>query len=65
MKLTPTYAYLKNGKRIINGYKVTLTKSEVEKIGLRAGDELQATYEKERIVLKKAKWLLWENQTIS
>lgn len=55
MKLTPTYAYLKNGKRIINGYKVTLTKSEVEKIGLRAGDELQATYEKERIVLKKAK----------
>lgn len=53
MKLIPTKVTLADGRKLINGYKVTLTKSQVEKIGLKSGDELVATYEKDKIILTK------------
>lgn len=53
MKLIATKTTLADGRKIINAYKVTLTKSEVERIGLKAGDELKAKYEKNKITLTK------------
>lgn len=53
MKLIPTYTYLASGEKLINAYKVTLTKSEMEKAGFKAGDELMAQYKKNKIILIK------------
>lgn len=53
MKLIATRQPLVNGKKIINAYKVTLKKSEVEKAGFKAGDRLKAKYEKCKITLIK------------
>lgn len=53
MKLIPTKSTLADGRKIINAYKVTLTKSEVEKAGYKAGDEFNAEYAKDKIILKK------------
>lgn len=53
MKLIASKSTLADGKKIINAYKITLTKSEVEKAGFKAGDEFKAEYTKEEIVLKK------------
>ena len=55
MKLIPTRTILASGERIINAYKVTLTKSAIEKLGWKAGDDLKAKYEKDRIVITKEK----------
>ena len=55
MKLIPTKVTLADGSKLINGYKVTFAKSEIERIGLKGGDELTPTYEKNTITLKKKK----------
>lgn len=55
MKLQPTYVYKASGLRLINAYKITLSKVELEKSGFKAGDELEAKFEKEKIVIKKKK----------
>ena len=55
MKLIPTKVTLADGSKLINGYKVTLKKSEIEKAGFKSGDELKATYEKDVITLKKVR----------
>lgn len=53
MKLIPTNVYKADGSKLINGYKITLAKTEVEKAGFQAGDEFQAEFKKDRIILKK------------
>lgn len=53
MRLQATNVTLATGKKLINGYKVTLSKLEVEKAGFKAGDELQAEYKKDRIILRR------------
>lgn len=53
MKLQPTYVYKATGERLINAYKITLSKVETEKAGFKAGDELKVKFEKEKITIKK------------
>lgn len=53
MKLTPSYSYLKNGERIINGYKVSLTKSLTEQAGFTTESELEVKYDKDKITIKR------------
>lgn len=53
MKLQPTSVYKADGTRLINGYKVTLSKVEMEKAGFKGGDELMATYKPNKIILEK------------
>lgn len=53
MKLTPTKVTLADGKKLIGGYKVALPKSECEKHGFKAGDELKAEFTDKEIKLKK------------
>lgn len=53
MKLQPTNVYRADGTRLINGYKVTLSKIECEKNGFQGGDELIPTYKKGKIILEK------------
>jgi len=53
MKLMPTYVYKKDGSRIINSYRIALAKTECEKYGFKAGDELQAEFNEKEIKLKK------------
>lgn len=55
MKLIPTKVTLADGSKLINGYKVTFAKTEIERIGLKAGDELKPKYEKGKITLTKEK----------
>lgn len=55
MKLQPTYVYKATGDRLINAYKVTLSKVETEKAGFKAGDELVASFKNEKIILEKKK----------
>lgn len=45
-KLTATKVKLATGKHLISGYKVALPKTEMEKCGFKAGDELSITYRK-------------------
>lgn len=53
MKLTANKVTLASGNKLINGYKIMLTKSDVEKAGFKAGDELKAIYKENEIILKK------------
>ena len=53
MKLTPSYYYKKDGGREINGYKCPLTKSLTEEAGFKGGDDVEITYEKNKITIKK------------
>lgn len=53
MKLIPTHVYKADGTKLINGYKVTLSKVETQKAGFKAGDELKAEFKKDCIILKK------------
>lgn len=53
MKLLPTKVTLADGSKLINGYKVTLSKVECEKYGFKAGDILEAKFERGKIVLVK------------
>ena len=53
MKLIPTCIYKADGTRLINGYKVTLSKIECEKNGFKAGDELEAIFKNNEITIKK------------
>lgn len=55
MKLIATKVSLANGGKLVNGYRVMLTKSEVEKAGFKEGDELVATYSQDKIILEKNK----------
>lgn len=55
MKLQPTYVYKATGDRLINAYKVTLSKVEVEKAGFKAGDELTPTFKQGKITIEKKK----------
>lgn len=54
MKLIPTKVTLADGSKLINGYKITLTKSEIEKTNFKAGDELKVKYEKDKLTITKA-----------
>jgi len=58
MKLLPTKVTLADGSKLINGYKVTLSKVECEKYGFKGGDELKAEFSKNEIKLKKESWYL-------
>lgn len=53
MKLTANKVTLASGNKLVNGYKLMLTKSETEKAGFKAGDELEAKYQKGKITLTK------------
>ena len=53
MKLMPTYVYKKDGSRNINSYRISLPKTECEKNGFKAGDEIKAEFTNEKIVLTK------------
>ena len=53
MRLTANKVTLASGVKLVNGYKIMLAKSEVEKAGFKAGDELEAQYKKDRIILIK------------
>lgn len=53
MKLQPTNVYKADGTRLINGYKVTLSKVECEKNGFKAGDELEVIFKNNEIKIKK------------
>lgn len=53
MRLQATNVTLATGKKLINGYKVTLAKTEVEKAGFKAGDEFKAEYKKDHIILRR------------
>lgn len=53
MRLTANKVTLASGAKLVNGYKIMLAKSEVEKAGFKAGDELEAQYKKDRIILIK------------
>ena len=53
MKLNASKVYLASGKKIINGYRITLAKTEVEKAGFKAGDELKATFKNGKITITK------------
>lgn len=55
MKLVATKVSLASGGRLINGYKITLAKTEVEKAGFKAGDNFKAEFKKDSIILKKIK----------
>lgn len=55
MKLCPTYVHLASGNKIVNGYKIGLTKSQVEKSGFVAGEDVDIIYSKNKIVIKKRK----------
>lgn len=54
MKLIANKVYLASGEKLINAYKVTLAKTEVEKLGFKEGDELIAEYKEDRIIIKRA-----------
>lgn len=53
MKLHPTKVTLASGQKLINGYRVALSKVECEKYGYKAGDELKAEYTETEIILRK------------
>lgn len=53
MKLTANKVTLASGDKLINGYKIMLAKSEVEKAGFKAGDEFEPEYKSDKIILKK------------
>lgn len=53
MKLVPTKVTKANGEKLINGYRITLSKSECERHGYKAGDELKAEFSEDKIILKK------------
>lgn len=53
MKLVPTKVTLANGNKLISGYRVTLSKTECEKNGFKAGDEFKAEFSENEIKLKK------------
>lgn len=53
MKLSANKITLASGEKLVNGYKLMLTKSEIEKAGFHAGDEFEAKYQKDKIILTK------------
>ena len=53
MKLSANKLTLASGEKLVNGYKLMLTKSEIEKAGFHAGDEFEAKYQKDKIILTK------------
>ena len=53
MKLVPTKVTLANGQKLVNGYRVTLSKTECEKNGFKAGDEFKAEFTETEIKLTK------------
>lgn len=53
MKLHATHMRLASGNKIINGYRIALTKSQVEKSGFTDGDDVEITYFKNKIIIKK------------
>ena len=53
MKINATYTNLVNGGRLIGGYKVSLTKSKVEKSGFKNGDEVNIEYKKDKIIITR------------
>lgn len=55
MKLNATYVHLASGNKIVNGYKIALTKTKVEKAGFVAGEDVDVIYSKDKIVIKKRK----------
>ena len=57
MRITSTNLHRKDGSRIVNGYKIALQKSEVEKIGMHDGTELVPTYKDGEIILIEAERL--------
>ena len=60
MRITSTNLHRKDGSRIINGYKIALQKSEVEKIGMHDGTELVPSYEDGKIILIEAERLFFD-----
>ena len=53
MKINAVYKGLVNGGRLIGGYKISLTKSQVEKSGFQNGEEVDVEYKKGKIIIKK------------
>ena len=53
MRLSTSKVALASGGRLISGYRLMFKKSEIEKAGFKEGDEFEATYEKDKIILKK------------
>ena len=53
MKINAVYKGLVNGGKIIGGYKISLTKSMVEKSGFKNGEEVDVEYKKGKIIIKK------------
>ena len=53
MKLVSTKVPLASGQKIINGYRITLKKTECEKFGYKAGDEFKATFYEDKIILER------------
>lgn len=58
MKITATNMRKKDGSKLINGYKLTLQKTEVERIGMGEGTELVPRYEDGQIILIEANRLI-------
>lgn len=53
MKINAVYTPLVNGGKIIGGYKISLTKSQVEKSGFQNGEDVEIEYKKGKIIIKK------------
>lgn len=54
MKISTTNMRRKDGSKLVNGYKITLQKSEVEKIGMDETTELVPIFEDGKITLIEA-----------
>ena len=53
MRLNPVYVRLANGDKIVCGYKIALTKSKVEQSGFKGNEDVDITYQKNKIIIKK------------
>ena len=53
MRINATYTRLVNGGRLIGGYKISLTKTKVERAGFKNGDEVEIEYKKDKIIIRK------------
>lgn len=52
-KLTATKVKLASGKYLISGYKIALQKLEMERCGFHEGDNLEISYRKGEVRIKK------------
>ena len=64
MKISATNMRKKDGSKLVNGYKLTLQKTEVDRLGMGEGTELVPRYEDGQIILIEANRIICDYASV-